>query len=1216
MRPSTSFWQLSVTKPWANARRRSWNQIITNFVVLCGIYFPVAAVLHLSSVVWSSVVFAILCALVSAHFKAIPLAVMPLLLIPSHLFTSGTAIAATAVLSVGAVAVPVLLALAEFTIMSWRKDIPLARAAVVNVAGRPAKGVILACIVIGYFIHAGTFGALILCVPAFFYWKGHYTASGITAVVASAFGGWAIIPLVLAVLAFVLDLVRLTARPPRHQLRFPRPSPLRAPWSWLRAALCDMRLRRGDLIAARHVLRPGQCDSYFCRLRAVYLDLEEGYYQSGLDCDRLPETAPAALRPYWMMCYGRALSGIAQFVRARAVYAETLSSKGCPPGLVPTLSLLAAENELAAGELDAAQARTESLLPSLAGRKNYLARLRLYRILAEVALAVDDKPGAKHWLDRTNDELVSHRWTRRIIMSPRQDRTVRLMFGPKGSTYLQLARFDILGYRAAQADASNADADFDLEAYVLAMSLARCWDDLIDLLVSWAETAAENGNYVEAAGLGARALMELDRTRYSLAAQTARTSWSKRFHRGLAVTLEAAYHLKDHRFQAELIEFSRVQTLPAANGEAIGGLALVTPPVVRVRGHARVAHPGLPGRPAPVAIEEAAVRAAGLAAWWLSYWESGTWLYWSLIPPAGESIQGGRESIVPGSALSKELAELRHSLPALLPGEDAAAADFRLANSPLLANPAAEEQLSRGLGRLLLPERLITAARHRRAAGSRLPLAIAPSASLGYVPWSLLVAGDQPYDRLDPERLVDVCDWVLAPSSALLTRAKPAAPGRAPLTLAIVDTCATAELGELTGARRQAQSLPAEVTVLGGRHWTAAAATITEIEQQFRHQSTEFTAAFMCHAVRGTPDEPSTGGLVMAGHGAASAPSAPSSDLAVLRPSTIFGMVRRRVSMPAQVLLEACDTSALSDTGSGEWLTIAPAFVAGGSREVIATLYPVPDDSNTNYPLMQAAIAGTSLCAALRDQQRQALVRWTSGQAWQVTDTPLAWAAYAPICVQETSFDQRPVQGSSEEVASARCLYILADALKICEEGRPKRLDSGYLLASYLEDSGLADDFDGGNNSLQPWALLWTLGPYTMSRFLWFHDKAARSIPLTSEKKALVPLVVLKAIRQARETARLDGTLIEPEHIILHLLKTRSAAHRILTFISRITRRHEELTIRAIGHTLANKIAEPAIRRDSQKTAEIKKFAETIIKAALSDSRATTHEHRREDLMV
>ena len=1215
MMPSTSLWQRSMNKRLANARRRPWNQIIANFFVLCGIYFPVAA-LYPSSAVWSGIAFAILCALVSAHLKAIPVAVIPLLLLPSHLFRLGTAIMAAAVLSVGAVTVPVLLALAEVTIMSWRKDIPLARVAVLNIAGRPTKGVILACIVIGYFIHAGIFGALILSVPAILYWTGRYTSSGVTAVVASALGEWAVIPLVLAAFAFVLDLVCLTAQPPRHQLRFPRPSPLRAPSSWLRVAVCDMRLRRGDLIAARHVLRSGHRDGYFCRLRVVHLDLEEGYYQSGLDCDRLQEIAPAELRPYWMMCYGRALSGIAQFARARAVYAEALTSKSCPPGLAPTLSLLAGENELAAGELDAARDRAESLLPKLAGRRHYLTRLHVYRILAEVALAVDDKPGARQWLDRTNDEFGSHRWTRRIIMSPRQDRTVRLMFGPKSSAYLQLARFDILWHRAAEAEASEKKADFDLEVYVLAMSLAGCWDDLIDLLVSWAETAAGNGNYVEAAGLGARALMELDRTRYSLAAQTARTSWSKRFHRGLAVTLEAAYHLQDHRFQAELIEFSRVQTLPAANGEAIGGLALITPPVVRIRGSVRVAHPGLPGRPAPVAVEEAAVRAAGPAAWWLSYWESGTWLYWSLIPPAGESIQTGRESIAPGSALSKQLATLRHSLPALLPGEDAAAADFRLATSPLLTNPAGEEQLSRRLGKHLLPERLITAARHRRATGSRLPLAIAPSASLGYVPWSLLVAGDEPDDRLDPERLLDLCDWVLAPSSALLTHAKPAEPGRAPLTLAVVDTCATGDLAELTGARRQAQSLPAGVTVLGGQHWTAAAATITEIEQQFRRQSTEFTVAFMCHAVRGTPDEPSTGGLIMAGHGAASAPSALSSGLAVLRPSTIFGMITRQVPMPAQVLLEACDTSALSDTGSGEWLTIAPAFVAGGCREVIATLYPVPDDINTNYPLMRAAVAGTSLCAALRDQQRQALVRWTSGQACQIADTPLAWAAYAPICIQETRSNQMRTQDTSEEIASARCLSVLADALNICEEGRAKRLDSGYLLASYLEYSGLADDFDGGNNSLRPSALLWTFGPYTMSRFLWFHDKAAKSIPLTSEKQALVPVVVLKAIRQARETASLDGTLIEPEHIILHLLKTRSSAHRILTLISRVARRHETLTIRAIDHTLANEIAQPTTRRNDQKTATRKQFAATIIKTALSDNRAMTHEHKQEDLMV
>src|SRR5579859_5994316 len=159
-------------------------------------------------------------------------------------------------------------------------------------------------------------------------------------------------------------------------------------------------------------------------------------------------------------------------------------------------------------------------------------------------------------------------------------------------------RATIVSNRLQQVSGDDSQhGETESETYALAMSLANCWDDLVDLLLNQAERAKSRGLHAGAAVLGSRALMELDRTRYSLAAQSARTSWSKRMARGLSVTLDAAYQGQDARLQAELIEFARVQTLPTANGEIVGDATLAVPPVVRVRGQTRLARPLGAARP-------------------------------------------------------------------------------------------------------------------------------------------------------------------------------------------------------------------------------------------------------------------------------------------------------------------------------------------------------------------------------------------------------------------------------------------------------------------------------------------------------------------------------------------------------------------------------------------------------------------------------------------
>ena len=78
----------------------------------------------------------------------------------------------------------------------------------------------------------------------------------------------------------------------------------------------------------------------------------------------------------------------------------------------------------------------------------------------------------------------------------------------------------------------------------------------------------------------------------------------------LDFALDIAHAEQDHEFVAELLEFARIQTLPAATAEASADLALSTPPIVLVNGRTRLARPGEQHRPARVSLEHAAKKAA------------------------------------------------------------------------------------------------------------------------------------------------------------------------------------------------------------------------------------------------------------------------------------------------------------------------------------------------------------------------------------------------------------------------------------------------------------------------------------------------------------------------------------------------------------------------------------------------------------------------------
>lgn len=1055
-------------------------------------------------------------------------------------------------------------------------DNRLARAGAMRLIGGWAWRLLALLAVLATLLSQGILAAAAVTIPAAMTWRGRLVPGAVLALAVGAATGWSLAPLILAALCSAAVAWRGCARVPPVRHPFPAVAPLGEPATWLRVQRAQRRIRRGDLIRARSILTAARRPSSHCALRLAFLDVEERSYQSalslGAELDHGPERrggSAAQLRQCAALLHGRGLSGVAQFQAAAAVYRRLLD-EGCDWRLWDAyVRVLLAENALAAGEAAGAREHAEAALAATPSRPDYFLRLRACCVLAESAIGDrTDELGFAARVEVVESEMLAARW---VTVALRRDpaRLVRALFGRHGSVHQYFVRADTLSRRGGELE---DETGWDPQAVAIAMAVARCSDDLIELLLGEAHRAGEQESYGTRLQLAGRALMELDATRYLLAAQSARTSWSRRFQRALGVALDAAHREGEHARLAELLEFARVQALPAATGEAAGDFALSTPPVIQLRGRTHLARPGEPNRPAPVALESAAARAAGPGAWWLSYWEAEDWLYWGLTSPAASKIHSGRVSISPRSDLAAALASLRRALPQLLAGEDSAGADFRIAASPLLCDPGLELELALRLGAQLLPAELVAAARAPRRDGARLALAIAPSASLGVLPWGLLATRRTGGGH---ERLLELCDWVLAPSAALVARAQGAAKTRpAPLALSVADTTERAPLGALPGARAQAQALPGSVCVLGAGHWTDDVASLAAFERQLERLGADITVAFFCHAVRGSSAEPSGGGLVMAASPApVGAEGAQPAKLVVLTPARIFAMAARGTPIPAQVLLAACDTSALSDAASGEWLTLAPAWLASGSREVIATLYPTLDVSPAEDPLIAAALAGTSLSEALASMQRANLARWECGQAKEPAHTPLAWAAYAPIhVVGEVPVDACAADGRLQ-LASARFIRVLGAAIKESREGRGTCLHSGFLLSAVLDETGIADLLDGGGNSLRPSTFIWSLAPYAFSRWLGFNDHGARRTLCAGSERIDVSATLVQALQRAVAMASSDGVLVEPEHLLAASLQTPSAARRILRLLSSLTHRHVELTQRALSHTLADAIS-------------------------------------------
>lgn len=1010
--------------------------------------------------------------------------------------------------------------------------------------------------IIGYFFrHGADWGFVaLLIVPAFLASKGRFLPAVVWDTVLLLVRGLDAGVLVLLALAAAGLLAPVVTPRPRRHHPLPRPRYRDGPGRAWRLSRADRAITGGDTYRAQRLLRAalsaggphalGQPD--LCA-RLALAAVDDGRLQDAGDAVNSAVTHVAAyaraltwLRAEILVALNRDDEAV-QLIEPilKGEQALTVSERVCY-----RLSLATA---LAGTGEHTRSAEAASGALSLTGRRGWpLERARAYRLIAEAQEEQGRFKEALAQAEHAQAALMTNWWSQYLVNGGGgQSRLIRFLAGPIGRLFTEHSRTEIT-LRRIQAEVPGKDSKYplaELDENADLLAIQGQWGIVADLLVTLARNEmrppkeADESNVdspekrlAKALGYLLRALRELDRNRSTLRSPRDRAAWSARLHEALALALALAVQSGDARLQAELMEFGRIQTLPHFDSAPArdGQIALTVPPVIRVRNRAQVSRYWDAARPAPVDLETAAGAAAGPGAWWLSYWQSGSLLYWSLVPPTGP-VAGGRMDFSPASQLRTALRALQEGLPVLLDGEQAAAMDWRMASSPLLSDPPDERQASARLADLLLPGALLTALRARLKTSSEpLPLAIVPSAGLAFVPWSLLVLSDLDDERT--VRLAQAADWVLAPAASLATsllqRRRPMGPF--PLRLAIADTWQDPGLAALPAARRQATALPANVEVLGGRHWTTHTATLAAVRAAFARLDPASTVLFACHALPAPEDLTAQGGLVLAEPGPGGQPR-------LLTPSDVVAMAADGIAAPAQVLLLACDSSDLSSSAAGEWLTTAPAMLAAGSRAIVTTLFPVRDSAGDDDPVLGAAIAGQDLRAAVRGLQRSGARAWDTRGPRTFQETPLQWAAYAIVAAhQATPADaQLPVPGLSPRLKDT----LYGAALNTSPIRRT--VHTGHLLARYLDGPGAMAYGLFTNYSILVVAVLglanWILRSERGEK------PAGRLIPGAD---------LLRALTQAQSAVAREGRDIEPEDVLRCALSEQSPALKLVRFMA------------------------------------------------------------------
>lgn len=1056
---------------------------------------------------------------------------------------------------------------------------------------------------IGYFFrHSADWGYVaLLIIPAFAASKGWFLPAvlwdGALLVVRGLDAG-VLALFVLAAAGLITPVV--IPRPRRHH---PLPKPryqdgLRCAWRLSRA---DRAIAGGDTYHAQRLLRvalsvggPDAAGRPDICARLAFAAVDDGRYQEA------SEAINRAVRP--TPAYARSLT----WLRAEILIALNRDDEAVQllDGILGDEQALTASERVCyglslaaglagAGEHARSAQAAEGVLP-LTGRRGWpLERARAYRLIAEALEAQCSFTEALVQAEHAQAALMTNWWSQYLFNlkgGNDQSRLIRLLTGPAGRLFTDLIRTEITVFRIQAEipgkDSQDDSGEMDNTADVLAIQ--GQWGIVADLLVTLARhelkpqrAADETGQdspeerLEKALGYLLRALRELDRNRSTLRSPRDRATWSAHLHEALALALGLAAQSGDARLQAELIEFGRIQTLPyldSANARD-GQVALAVPPVIRVRNRAQVGRYWDASRPAPIDLETAAEAAAGAGAWWLSYWQAGPLVYWSLVPPSGP-VTGGRIDFSPASQLRTALRALHEGLPVPFDGEQAAAMDWRMASSPLLSDPLAERRSSAHLADLLLPGALVRELRARlKTSSGPLPLAIIPSAGLASVPWSLLVLSDPNDERT--VRLVHAADWVLAPAASLATsllqRERPAGPF--PLRLAVADTWQGRGLAALPAARRQAEALPPSVEVLGGRHWTSRTATLTAVRTAIASLDPASTALFACHALPAAADLTTQGGLVLADADTSGQPQ-------LLTPSDVLAMVGDGIVLPAQVLLLACDSSDLSSSAGGEWLTTAPAMLSGGSRTIVTTLFPVRDSAGDDDPVLSAAVAGRDLREAVRELQRSGARAWDMCGPRRFQETPLQWSAYAVVAAHQAA-------PATTELLLPGLSPRLKDALYgAALDTSPFRrtVHTGHLLAWYIDGPG--DIVHGRGVTYYSMLAVAALG---LANWILRAERGVKPAGRLIPSKDL-----LEALAQAQTVVGREGRDIEPEDVLRCALSGRSPARKLVRLMTFTKIQRIEHTRNLMEFTLARDLTNQKALRRAKERPEITAFLQHV----------------------
>jgi hypothetical protein len=569
-----------------------------------------------------------------------------------------------------------------------------------------------------------------------------------------------------------------------------------------------------------------------------------------------------------------------------------------------------------------------------------------------------------------------------------------------------------------------------------------------------------------ALGLRLTAVAALDERRYRLRSQTDRFAWAGHYTDAVDAALSCAVAAADPLAAAQVMEAARLQGVPkpavrqpaptsspATNGAAAvpfdaarrsvalqlrGELPLRPPPLIRVRGDARLLGPYAAERPAALDIESIASVAAGEGAWWWGQWSTTDSVYWSLVPPTGE-VSAGRIDWRPESDLARLLDRLRLALPIQGSGETDAEIHHRVAAGELF-DPQREQQLMASLGALLVPDPLrVELIRRLHTGGPPLPLAVAPARALPWLPWATLGIGIDTADGT-AARMLHAATVTLAPSAAMidLVSQRPATPA-GPVRLAVLNPT-----GDLTETHNLRFQLP-DQTVLLDDGTAGVPATKANFSQALTGLDRSSTVVFGCHAEVATPGQPSTSALRL---------RPCEGDPGYLTAEDLLSDDEgsRQYPLPRTAVILGCESADVSGAAGAEWLTLGPAMLWAGADEALVTLYPIFKDAPAESDLLSLLVEGRDLRDAVSRWQRECLAEWTrSGANWY---SPVHWAGHSLIgrrqAAPTASTYGRALHGPLPPLSS-ELANLLTDAARTASDLHQSVVTTGHLTRAYLE---------------------------------------------------------------------------------------------------------------------------------------------------------------------